>query len=98
MPHISLTEKAAADKAPAISTSSASLHFSLKVFFHSSTKGPLEVSLVRTPTFFYCHKTRLASARVSLVKAKSMTYAGGIDGFGNLSQLLLIGSSIFASD
>ena len=27
-----------------------------------------------------------------------MTYASGIDGFGNLSQLLLISSSVFASN
>jgi hypothetical protein len=49
----SLTEKAAADRAAEISTSSASGHFSLKTFFHSSTKGPFDVSFVSTPTFFY---------------------------------------------
>jgi len=49
----SLMEKAAADRAAAISTSSASEHFSLNTFFHSSTKGPFDVSFVSTPTFFY---------------------------------------------
>lgn len=36
-----------------MSTSSASLQFSAKAFFHSSMKGPFEVSLARTPTFFW---------------------------------------------
>lgn len=51
----SLTARAAAESAGVISTSSTSLDISSKAFFHSSIKGPTEVSFAIVPTFF-CNK------------------------------------------
>lgn len=45
--------KAAAERAVVMSTSSISFEISLNAFFHSSAKGPKDVSFDMTPTFFY---------------------------------------------
>ena len=48
----SLTASAAEERAVEMSTSSTSLDISLKAAFHSSAKGPVELSLAIVPTFF----------------------------------------------
>lgn len=49
----SLVAKARCDRAGEASTVSTSLHCSLNTSFHSSTKGPLDVSFGRMATLFY---------------------------------------------
>jgi hypothetical protein len=91
-----LTAKAAADKAGEISTSSTSFEMLPYSLFHSSMKGPLEVSLGNMPTFF-CNTTEISSLGWQSGKC-GKTYARRFDDIGNFSEEFLVLLGILTTD
>ena len=89
----SLEANAAAESAADMSTSSTSFDMSPKAFFHSSAKGPIEVSLGIVPTFFYAIVSRRAPLLVS-----RMTYSGAFDNIEAFLKMLSILLRVLATD
>jgi hypothetical protein len=79
-----------------MSTSSASLQLSAKDFFHSSMKGPLELSLAMTPTFFWMAAWLVAKG--SLEACDKMTHTCRLDGVCNFDEELLVRLVVFSPD
>ncbi len=92
----SLVASAAMESAWAMSTSSWSLHFSVKAFFHSSTNGPRDVSFDRTPTFFCSPAQSVASSR-GIVDRYRASYPCGLDHIGDLGKEGLVLGSVLAA-
>ena len=88
----SLTAKAAEESATDMSTSSTSFEMSPKAFFHSSAKGPVDVSLGIIPTFF-CAAVRLARP----LKNRG-TYAGAFDNIKTFLEMLSILFRVLATN
>ena len=89
----SLTAKAAEESATDMSTSSTSFEMSPKAFFHSSAKGPVDVSLGIVPTFFCAAVSRLARP----LKTRG-TYAGAFDNIKTFLEMLSILFHVLATD
>lgn len=64
------------------------------IFFHSSIKGPFELSRGRIPTFF-CNAISFSSllAHGTLI----MTHACCLDSIGDVNEELLVGLGVLAS-
>lgn len=89
----SLTAKAAEESATDMSTSSTSFEMSPKAFFHSSAKGPVDVSLGIVPTFFCAAVSRLARP----LKNRG-TYAGAFDNIKTFLEMLSILFRVLATN
>ena len=76
-----------------MSTSSTSFEMSLRAFFHSSAKGPVEESLGIVPTFFYITVSALCRSH-----QVEQPYPGTFDNIQTLLEMFRILLWVLATD
>lgn len=74
-----------------MSTSSTSLDMLANAFFQSSTKGPVDISLGMTPTFFYW----FVDVSCLIMRSQNLTYACCLDLASDIGEKLLVLLRIF---